>query len=177
MKHYISVLYAENQVAMDLWSKLMFCMIQHVIFVGIKIKSDLLRYNWSCGVIRFNSNSIGVLGQVSIVSHFSNLIFIFFKEVSFLLGLLEHVIKRDLHQYFYHKIQTWSSLSLRCLGVIFIFIFIYIISFYLIISEWLVRVFNYHKIRWHFLLLFFPLTHLNVPCHTSQQWKSTEWLV
>jgi hypothetical protein len=46
VKHYISVLYAENQVAMDLWSKLMFCMIQHVIFVGIKIKSDLLRYNW-----------------------------------------------------------------------------------------------------------------------------------
>jgi len=60
---------------------------QYVIFVGIKIKSDLSRYNWSCGIIRFNFNSASVLKQVSIMSHFSDLSFGFLRKVSFLLGV------------------------------------------------------------------------------------------
>jgi hypothetical protein len=63
-------------------------MMQHVIFAGKKIKSDLSRYNWLCGGIHFNSNSVGALGQVFIVSYFSNLIFSFLGEVSSSLGVV-----------------------------------------------------------------------------------------
>jgi hypothetical protein len=77
---------------MDWWNKLVFCVMQHIIFAGTKIKSDLSRYNWPCGVIWFNSNSAGVLGQVFILSSFSNLIFRFLGENDW--GLLNHVIKR-----------------------------------------------------------------------------------
>jgi hypothetical protein len=56
-------LYAEKHVAMDLWNKLMFCMMQHVIFARTEIKSDLSRYNWPCGVIRFNFNSVHARGD------------------------------------------------------------------------------------------------------------------
>jgi hypothetical protein len=45
LKHYISVLYAEKQVAMDLRNKLVFCVIQHIILAAKKIKSTLTRYN------------------------------------------------------------------------------------------------------------------------------------
>ena len=55
---------------------------QHIFFVGTKINSNLSRYDWPYSVIWFNSNSIGFLGQVFIVSHFSNLIFSFHREIS-----------------------------------------------------------------------------------------------
>jgi hypothetical protein len=61
---------------------------QHVIFAGKKIKSDLSRYNWPCGIIQFNFNSVGASEQVYIMSHFSNLIFSFLREVSSLLGVV-----------------------------------------------------------------------------------------
>jgi hypothetical protein len=73
---------------MNLWNKFVFCVMQHVIFVGTKIKSNLSRYKWPYGLIPFNCNSVGVLRQVSIVSHFSNLIFSFLGEVSSLLRVV-----------------------------------------------------------------------------------------
>ena len=53
----------------------------HIIFVGTKIKSDLSMYNQSCGIIRFNSNNVGALRQVLIISHFLNLIFGFLRDI------------------------------------------------------------------------------------------------
>jgi hypothetical protein len=64
-----------------------FCVMQHITFTGTKIKYDLSRYNWPCGVILLYSNSVSALRQVSIVSHFSNLILDFLREVSYSLGV------------------------------------------------------------------------------------------
>jgi hypothetical protein len=38
-------MYAEKQNMVNLWNKHVFCVVQHVIFDGTKIKSDLSRYN------------------------------------------------------------------------------------------------------------------------------------
>lgn len=101
-------MYAEKQGAMDLWNKLLFCLMQHVIFAGTKIKSDLSRYNWPCGIIRFNSNS-GALKQVSIASHFSNLIFSFLGEVSSSLEVTWPHNQEVRIRTFRRSIRIWES--------------------------------------------------------------------
>jgi hypothetical protein len=85
-------------------------MMQHVIFAGTKIKSDLSRYNWHCGVILLHYNSIGALGQVSIVSHSYQIYFGFpGPDFNFDYGLCDHVIMRFASSYIGE--EGWVALS------------------------------------------------------------------
>ena len=85
-------------------------MMQHVIFAGTKIKSDLSRYNWHCGVILLHYNSIGAWGQVSIVSHSYQIYFDFpGPDFNFDYGLCDHVIMRFASSYIGE--EGWVALS------------------------------------------------------------------
>jgi hypothetical protein len=50
MNHYTRFYKLKFSAVMDLWNKLMFCMMQHVFCVVTKNKFYLSRYNWPCSV-------------------------------------------------------------------------------------------------------------------------------